>query len=105
LATPWTISSSVTTRERVGRTINTNAKQALRLKELSMSASLNHGSAQIYQFPAGGRAALGGRRYGEAKSAISQNTPQVNETISSGSWYHEEAIRESTPGFKPTLDH
>jgi hypothetical protein len=77
----------------------------LRLKELSMSASLNHGSAQIYQFPAGGRAALGGRRYGEVKSTIDETTPRLNETVSSGSWYHEEAIRESVPGFKPTLDH
>jgi hypothetical protein len=69
-----------------------------------MTASLNHGSAKIYQFPAGGRAALGGRSYAEAKSPI-QNAPRVNETISSGSWYHEEAIRESVPGFKPTWEH
>ena len=33
-----------------------------------MNSSLNHGSAKIYQFPAGGRAALGGRRNDEAKS-------------------------------------
>ena len=32
-----------------------------------MNSSLNHGSAKIYQFPAGGRAALGGRRYDETK--------------------------------------
>ena len=38
---------------------------------------MNEGSAKIYQFPAGGRAALGGRRYGETKSA---STPRVNET-------------------------
>jgi Protein of unknown function (DUF2735) len=70
-----------------------------------MNTSLNEGSATIYQFPAGGRAALGGRRYGEAKSSIDQNTLRLNETVSSGSWYHEEAIRESVPGFKPTRDH
>ncbi len=34
-----------------------------------MSANVNQGSATIYQFPAGGRAALGGRRYGEEKRA------------------------------------
>ena len=34
-----------------------------------MNTSLNHGSAKIYQFPAGGRAALGGRRYDETKTA------------------------------------
>jgi hypothetical protein len=68
-----------------------------------MSTNLNEGSARIYQFPAGGRAALGGRRYGETKSAI--DLPRVNEVVCSGSWYHEEAIRESVPGFKPTRDH
>ena len=70
-----------------------------------MSAIPNQGSAKIYQFPTGGRAALGGRRYGETKASIDQNTPRLNETISSGSWYHEEAIQESVPGFKPTRDH
>jgi Protein of unknown function (DUF2735) len=70
-----------------------------------MNTSLNEGSATIYQFPAGGRAALGGRRASEAKSSIDQNTLRLNETVSSGSWYHEEAIRESVPGFKPTRDH
>jgi Protein of unknown function (DUF2735) len=59
-----------------------------------MSTSFNQESAKIYQFPAGGRAALGGRRYGEAKPAADQNTPRVNEAICSGSWYHEEAIQE-----------
>jgi hypothetical protein len=64
---------------------------------------LNQGSARIYQFPAGGRAALGGRRYRETKPAIEQ--PRVNEVVCSGSWYHEEAIRESDPSFKQTRDH
>ena len=58
-----------------------------------MKSSLSYGSAKIYQFPVGGRAALGGR--GETRSSIERNTPRVNETICSGSWYHEEAIRES----------
>jgi Protein of unknown function (DUF2735) len=70
-----------------------------------MGTHLNQGSAKIYQFPAGGRAALGGRRYGETKSAIDRNTLRVNEIVCSGSWYHDEAIRESVPGFKPTRDH
>jgi hypothetical protein len=59
-----------------------------------MSTSFNQESAKIYQFPAGGRAALGGRRYGEAKPAVDQKTPRVSEAICSGSWYHEEAIQE-----------
>jgi hypothetical protein len=62
-----------------------------------MNTSLNHGSAKIYQFPAGGRAALGGRRYDEAKSVADQGSPRANETICSGSWYHEAAIQESKP--------
>ena len=64
-----------------------------------MNTSLNQGSARIYQFPAGGRAALGGRRYGEANSA--PETPRVNEAMCSGSWYHEEAIREAQSQTKP----
>jgi hypothetical protein len=62
-----------------------------------MNTSFNQESAKIYQFPAGGRAALGGRRYGETKPAIDHNTPRVNETICSGSWYHEEAIQQDKP--------
>jgi Protein of unknown function (DUF2735) len=62
-----------------------------------MNTSLNHGSARIYQFPAGGRAALGGRRYDEIKSAADQSSPRVNEIVCSGSWYHEAAIQESKP--------
>ena len=62
-----------------------------------MKSSLSYGSAKIYQFPVGGRAALLGHRYGETQPPIDQNTPRVNETICSGSWYHEEAIREAKP--------
>ena len=54
-----------------------------------MKSSLSYGSAKIYQFPVGGRAALLGHRYGETQPPIDQNTPRVNETICSGSWYHE----------------
>ena len=64
-----------------------------------MSTSLNQGSAKICQFPAGGRAALGGRSYGEVKSAL--ETPRVSEAMCSGSWYHEEAIREAQSQTKP----
>jgi hypothetical protein len=62
-----------------------------------MNSNLNHGSAKIYQFPAGGRAALGGRRPDETKSATDQGSPPVNEAACSGFWYHEAAIQESTP--------
>lgn len=70
-----------------------------------MKSSLSYGSATIYQFPVGGRAGLMGRRYGETQSSIDQTTPHLNETICSGSWYHEEAIRESNSESKPGWDH
>jgi hypothetical protein len=66
-----------------------------------MNQNLNHGSARIYQFPAGGRAALGGRRYGETTPL--ETAARVNETVCSGSWYHEEAIQEArSPSKSPT---
>jgi Protein of unknown function (DUF2735) len=64
-----------------------------------MNTSLNHGSAKIYQFPPGGRAALSGRRHDETKS-IDQVASRANETVSSGSWYHEAAIQESKPAWE-----
>ena len=58
-----------------------------------MTTSLNQGSARIYQFPAGGRQALGGRRY-EATKAITASPP-VSEADCSDSWYHAAAIEEA----------
>jgi hypothetical protein len=65
-----------------------------------MNSSLNHGSAKIYQFPAGGRSALGGRRYEETETAGNDlATSRPNETACSSGWYHEAAIQESNePG-------
>jgi hypothetical protein len=60
-----------------------------------MNTALNQGSAKIYQFPAGGRAALGGRRYGETKAAEFTAQP-VNLADCSGSWYHAAAIQDAT---------
>ncbi len=57
-----------------------------------MSTGLSHGSATIYQFPAGGRAALGGRRYGETRPVLSQSPAYANTAICSESWYHQAAI-------------
>jgi hypothetical protein len=62
-----------------------------------MNTSLNHESARIYQFPAGGRAALGVGRSDETRSATVPDSPRVNETVCSDSWYHEAAIQESKP--------
>ena len=64
--------------------------------------SLNQETAKIYQFPAGGRSALGGRRYGETRTTTDlASVTRANETVCSGSWYHEAAIQES----KPIRDH
>jgi Protein of unknown function (DUF2735) len=60
-----------------------------------MNTSLNHGSAKIYQFPAGGRAALGGRRLEETKAAADSGSLRVSEVACSDGWYHEAAILES----------
>ena len=63
-----------------------------------MNSSLNHGSAKIYEFPAGGRAALGGRRHDETEPAAADlGSPRVIAAACSGSWYHEAAIQESKP--------
>ena len=64
-----------------------------------MNTSLNQGSARIYQFPAGGRAALGGRRYGDTKTNI--EAASSPETDCSSSWYHAAAIEEA----KQTREH
>jgi hypothetical protein len=66
-----------------------------------MNTGLNQGSAKIYQFPAGGRAALGCRRFGETRTAIDAAASQVNTAACSDSWYHAAAIEEA----KPVRDH
>jgi hypothetical protein len=64
-----------------------------------LTTTVNEGSAKIYQFPAGGRAALGGRRYGDTRTAVSEfPDPTVNLADCSGSWYHAAAIQENQPG-------
>jgi hypothetical protein len=63
-----------------------------------MNTSLNQGTAKIYQFPAGGRSALAGRRNGETKSVADLTTaPRFNEALCSDSWYHEAAIQDAKP--------
>jgi len=63
-----------------------------------MVTSLNQESARIYQFPAGGRSALGGGRATQKTDAASSC---INASICSGSWYHEAAIEESKSSSKP----
>ena len=58
-----------------------------------MNTNVSQGSARIYQFPAGGRAAFGGRSLEKTKT--STDTPRVSEAAVGDSWYHEAAIQES----------
>ena len=60
----------------------------------------NQGSATIYQFPAGGRAALGGRRYGDPQTK-GPLAADVETSACSESWYHQAAIDDA----KPSRDH
>jgi hypothetical protein len=62
-----------------------------------MNTGLNHGSATIYQFPTGGRAALGGRRYDDTKMANDLALSRVGEVAVGDAWYHEAAIQEAKP--------
>jgi Protein of unknown function (DUF2735) len=64
--------------------------------ETSMNTNISQGSARIYQFPAGGRAALGGKRREEFKPLADQASVRVSEAAACGSgWYHEAAILEA----------
>lgn len=62
-----------------------------------MNTSLNHGSARIYQFPVGGRSALGGRRHEETKAATDLAASRASEVAVGGAWYHDAAIQDSKP--------
>ena len=59
-----------------------------------MNTSVNQGSAKIYQFPAGGRAALADRRNTETKTVA--DAPSIADC--SGSWYHAAAIEDEKTG-------
>ena len=57
-----------------------------------MTEDLHRHSAKIYQFPAGGRAGVGGRR-AVAMPAEPFAASRVTKAVSSA-WYHDEAIQE-----------
>jgi hypothetical protein len=58
-----------------------------------MTTSSDRQSATIYQFPAGGRAALGVRR-DQAKAVDNFAVPRIAR-VASGAWYHEEAVQQA----------
>ena len=59
-----------------------------------MNTSVNQGSAKIYQFPVGGRAALAGRRDSETRPVA--DAPSIADC--SDSWYHAAAIQDEKNG-------
>jgi hypothetical protein len=93
-----TISVSVTSRERVGRSMRLGASAQ---GETIMNASLNHGSAKIYQFPVGGRSGVSGgrqeRRQDETSLLADLASSRVTEAAVGDAWYHDAAIQESKP--------
>jgi hypothetical protein len=62
-----------------------------------MNTSFNQGSARIYQFPVGGRSAVGGRSLNEIKTSTDLASSRVSEVTIGGAWYHDAAIQESKP--------
>jgi hypothetical protein len=58
-----------------------------------MDTNFNGGSAKIYQFPEGGRASMS-RQSARAQATANFGSQIVSEATY-GSWYHDEAIRES----------
>lgn len=64
-----------------------------------MSESILQESAKIYQFPAGGRSALGGRRH-DVKPATDVAAPRVANAALGSAWYHEAAIQEADRAHK-----
>ena len=61
-----------------------------------MNTGVSQGSARIYQFPTGGRAALGGRRYGEVKTGFAPAPANIADCFDS--WYHAAAIEDEKNG-------
>lgn len=59
-----------------------------------MTASSNRQSATIYQFPEGGRAALGARR-DMAKPVENFAASRIAKVASGSAWYHEAAIQSA----------
>jgi hypothetical protein len=65
--------------------------------ETMMNTSLNHGSARIYQFPAGGRSGVTARRQNETQAQADLASSRASEVAVGDAWYHDAAIQESQP--------
>ena len=63
-----------------------------------MTTSSDRQSATIYQFPVGGRAALGVRRDVRRDQAVVVENfavPRIARVAAGGAWYHEEAVQQA----------
>lgn len=59
-----------------------------------MTENNHRSTAQIYQFPMGGRSGLTARR--DSYKPAGEVIPEVSARVAiGGSWYHEEAVREA----------
>jgi len=75
---------------------NYSASSKREERDDAMTSNTNRETAKIYQFPAGGRAALRTDRP-LAKPVDEMQAAAASRAIIGGSWYHEEAIRETEP--------
>lgn len=60
-----------------------------------MNTNARRESAEIFQFPTGGRAGVAARSTAARQAA---EIPAHVANIAFGSWYHEEAVREDRDG-------
>lgn len=64
-----------------------------------MTENSHRATAQIYQFPIGGRSGLAVRR--DTSKPAAEYVPETTSRVAiGGNWYHEEAIREADKGRK-----
>jgi Protein of unknown function (DUF2735) len=64
--------------------------------ENAMTANSYQGSAKIYPFPVGGRAALASRR-DVTDNAGTYPTSRFVKVAPGSAWYHEEAVQTADP--------
>lgn len=61
----------------------------------TMSTDIQGGSAQIYEFPVGGRARLHGSKREEAKRTALQASLVACDAAFGSGWYHDAAIHDA----------
>jgi hypothetical protein len=66
-----------------------------------MSTDIQTRSAQIYQFPIGGRDGLN-RGMSNSAFAVESGARLAEGVLGGSGWYHDEAIREAEPARTPS---